>query len=91
MFYLSREELLEHLRASGHPKGVFSTASRGLEVPSSYFHESHLSLEVPVEQETLTLSFMEEEEEDRTPGAFQVRMLVAKTIFHMFSKFLSRE
>ena len=34
MFYLSREELLEHLRASGHPKGVFSTASRGLEVPS---------------------------------------------------------
>ena len=60
-------------------------------MPSSYFHESHLSLEVPVEQETLTLSFMEEEEEDRTPGAFQVRMLVAKTIFHMFSKFLSRE
>jgi len=57
MFYLSREELLEHLRASGHPKGVFSTASRGLEVP--------------VEQETLTLSFMEEEEEDRAPGGFQ--------------------
>ena len=107
MFYLSREELLEHLRASGHPKGVFSTASRGLEVPRlsclvsclcltfvlhlsdlcltsfvlplSYlvscceFHLSHLSLQVPVEQETLTLSFMEEEEEDRAPGGFQAR------------------
>ena len=60
-------------------------------MPLSYFHESHLSLEVPVEQETLTLSFMEEEEEDRTPGAFQVRMLVSRTIFHMFSKFLCRE
>ena len=32
----------------------------------------HLVLKVPVEQETLTLSFMEEEEEERAPGAFQV-------------------
>ena len=37
---------------------------------------SHLSLEVPVEQETLTLSFMEEEEEDRAPGGFQERKVI---------------
>ena len=37
---------------------------------------NHLSLEVPVEQETLTLSFMEEEEEDRAPGGFQARIFV---------------
>ena len=71
MFYLSREELLEHLRGSGHSKGVFSTSGRGLEVLFLIF-SNHLVLKVPVEQETLTLSFMEEEEEERAPGAFQV-------------------
>ena len=40
----------------------------------------HLVLKVPVEQETLTLSFMEEEEEERAPGAFQV-WLVVRTFF----------
>ena len=40
------------------------------------FHLSHLSLQVPVEQETLTLSFMEEEEEDRAPGGFQARKVI---------------
>ena len=78
MFYLSREELLEHLRASGHPKGVFSTASRGLEVPSlTLCLMMRFTVQVPVEQETLTLSFMEEEEEDRAPGGFQARIFVA--------------
>ena len=73
MFYLSREELLEHLRASGHSKGVFSTSGRGLEVLFLIFlFTISLVLKVPVEQETLTLSFMEEEEEERAPGAFQV-------------------
>ena len=37
MFYLSREELLEHLRGSGHSKGVFSTSGRGPEVPFLIF------------------------------------------------------
>ena len=36
------------------------------------FFTIYLVLKVPVEQETLTLSFMEEEEEERAPGAFQV-------------------